>query len=180
MSGSLRVLVFLLHISSAIFVGAMVPSPNTHHLLLVDLAWLLPRNSSSVLSLHLGLVDFVAVLLIVHPTHACQTVRQPTLRFRFRLFALEDHVAGLLVFRQAILVQRLLLVALSHNGSMPSRVLSPLNLKNQTMTCLCLCLLSRYLHRLLPSQYLFQVLLNALHLLPNPLPSDVARRCSLP
>jgi hypothetical protein len=134
-----------------------------------------------MLNLHLGLVHFVAVPLIVHLIHACRTAHQHTFRFRFRLFApTEDHVAGLLVFRRATLVQRLLLVGSSRSGLMPSRVLSPFNLMHQTMTRLCLCLLSRYLRRLLPSQYLFQVLLNTLHLLPNPLPSGVARRCLLP
>lgn len=181
MSGFLRVLAFLLHTSSAIFVGAMVPSPHSRHLLTVDLVWLLPRNSTNVLSLHLGLVHFVAVPLIVHLIHACQTARPHTPRFRFRLFApTEDHAAGLLVFRRAILVQRLLLVASSRSGLMPSRMLSPAYQMHQTMTRLCLCLLSRYLRRLPPSQYLFQVLLNALHLHLNPLPCGVARRCLLP
>ncbi len=181
MSGSLRVPAFLRRILSVIFVGAMVLSPRTRHLLPVNIVWLLPRNLSRVLSPHLGLVDFVAVPLTVHLTHACQTARQHTLRFRFRLSApTEDHVAGPLVFPRAILVQRLSLIASSHSGSTLSRGLDQLNLMHQMTTRLCLCLLLRYLRQLLPSQYLFWVLLNASRLHLNPFPSGVARRCLLP
>ena len=180
MSGSLRVPAFLRRILSVVFVCVLVPW-HTGHQLPMNLVWLLPRNPSSVLSPRLGLVHFVAVLLTVHLKRACQTARQHTFRFHFHLSgSKENHVAGLLVFRQAILVQNLSLVASSHNGLMLSRELNPLNLMHHAMARLHLYLLLRYLRRLPLSRYLFQVLLRALHLNLNPLPFGVARRCSLP
>lgn len=157
----------------------MVPSPHTCHLLKANIVWLLLRDQSSVLNP--GLAHFVAVPLTVYLTHACQTARRHIFRFRFHLFAFaENNVAGLLGLRRAILVQSLLLIALSHSGLTLSRGLSPPYAMPQMMTRLRLCLPLRYLRRLLALRYLFQVPPKALHLLLNPLPFGVARGCSLP